>query len=136
MNEPTSRRSFLALLPVALLSLGATRRGAGPNRRRRAHPEPRPGIDASKVKPASELSGEVAEVFDMIREIPEIADGIRCTCGCADIPGMYSLLSCYEGDAMAQYCVICKGQGRLVYRLHDEGRTLDQIRAAVDAKYG
>jgi hypothetical protein len=52
------------------------------------------------------------------------------------MPGYYSLLSCFEGDAMARSCPICQGEGRLVARLHKEGKTLDEIRAAVDAKYG
>jgi hypothetical protein len=52
------------------------------------------------------------------------------------MPGYYSLLSCFEGDAMARTCPICQGQGRLVARLHREGKTLDEIRTAVDAKFG
>jgi hypothetical protein len=75
-------------------------------------------------------------VFDLVREIPEVVDGIRCQCGCADSAGYYSLLSCYEGDAMARSCPVCQGQGRLVYRLHKDGKTLDEIRHAIDARYG
>ncbi len=72
----------------------------------------------------------------MVREIPEVVDGIRCQCGCADSPGYYSLLSCYEGDAMAKGCPICQGQGRLAHRLHKAGKTLDEIRSAIEARYG
>ena len=66
----------------------------------------------------------------------EVVDGIRCQCGCADSPGYYSLLSCYEGDAMAKSCPICQGQGRLAHRLHKAGKSLDEIRAAIEARYG
>ena len=52
-------------------------------------------------------------VFDGIREIPEIADGIRCNCGCTDPPELRSLLSCFEGRGMARDCAICQGQARL-----------------------
>ena len=76
------------------------------------------------------------ELFDGIRAIPAIADGIGCSCGCADVPGYYSLLSCYEGEAMATICPICQGTGKLAVRLHREGQTLDQIRVAVDAQFG
>ena len=76
------------------------------------------------------------DVFDQVREIPEIVDGIRCQCGCADQPGFYSLLSCYESDGMARFCEICQGEGRMVYRLHKSGQSLDEIRAAIDARYG
>jgi hypothetical protein len=80
--------------------------------------------------------GAVA-AFDMARTNPQILDGIRCSCGCSDQPGKRSLLSCYEGeDAMALDCEICEGQARLAYRLHGRGRSLDQIRAAIDARYG
>ena len=68
--------------------------------------------------------------------MPEIADGIRCRCGCADSPGYRSLLSCYEGaDAMARECHTCQGEAKLAARLKKDGKSLDEIRAAIDAKY-
>jgi hypothetical protein len=75
-------------------------------------------------------------LYDGIREIPHIADGIRCYCGCAELPGYRSLLSCYEGVGMATYCEICSGQGRLAHRRWKEGQSLDQIRRAIDARFG
>ena len=103
------------------------------------HPEPRPGIDASHMPAVETVRSHPHAVaaFDEGRTIPGILDGIRCQCGCASEAGMRSLLSCYEGsDAMALQCDICQGETRLAYRLHGEGRTLDQIRAAIDARYG
>ncbi|MEE8148441.1 MAG: hypothetical protein V3T24_12605 [Longimicrobiales bacterium] len=136
-----SRRQFLAALP-----LGATAFliGAKPLRaltprlgRTFEHPEPRSGIDASKVLTLDQLGNPAASpIYDMIREIPETADGIRCYCGCADIPGYYSLLTCYEEGGMAQWCEMCQDQVRLVYRRHMEGQTLGQIRSATDARFG
>jgi hypothetical protein len=32
--------------------------------------------------------------------------------------------------------MICQGQARLAFRMHGEGKTLDQIRTAIDAKFG
>ena len=63
-------------------------------------------------------------------------NGIRCQCSCSALEGKYSLLSCYEGDGMAGHCQICQGEGRLAYRLHTQGKSLDEIRAAIDAKFG
>lgn len=102
------------------------------------HPEPRPGIDASGVLTHDELADapHVIPVFDKIRQIPEIADGIFCHCGCAALPGYRSLLICYEEPAMAKWCEVCQGEGNLTYRLHKAGKSLDQIRAAIDAKFG
>ena len=141
MQGELSRRSFLgraggalaALIPGRLLLAGSPRGPlAGP------HPNPRPGITAAKVLTKEQLADtpDVIPVFDQVREIPEIVDGIRCQCGCSEIEGNYSLLSCYEGDAMARHCQVCQGQGRLAHRLHKDGKTLDEIRAAIDARYG
>lgn len=75
-------------------------------------------------------------VFDQVREIPQIIDGIRCYCGCADNPDHYSLLSCFEGEGMAQQCAVCQGEARLVHRLHRDGWSLAGIRSSIDAQFG
>jgi len=136
----SSRRHFLAVC------FGIAATGVSPRRLRAAgwspldpgHPTPRPGITAANVLPDSELVGYpgAKAAFDAIREIPQIVDGIRCNCGCAELPGFYSLLSCYEGAGMARICEICQGQGRLTARLYKAGKTLDEIRTAIDARYG
>lgn len=136
-----SRRHFVAIALGAMASsfpfggrLFALRRRWHPV----SHPTPRPGITAAKVLTVEQLADttQVIPVFDSVRAIPEIVDGIRCKCGCADIEGFYSLLSCYEGDGMARHCPICQGEGRMAARLHKEGKTLDEIREAIDARWG
>lgn len=126
-----NRRQALLLIPIFLLTAAA--------RRATVHPTPRRGITSAKVlKPAqlTDADPEVVRSFDMVREIPHIIDGISCHCGCADLPGHYSLLSCYEADGMAQECVVCQGEGRLAYQLHQRGKTLEQIRVAIDRDFG
>jgi hypothetical protein len=89
--------------------------------------------------PSDQLThwADAQPAFDEVRQIPEIIDGIRCNCGCAENPGYYSLLTCYEGSgAMALACPICQGQGRLAFRLHQAGKSLDEIREAIDARFG
>ena len=140
-----SRRYFVASVPVLVVAAAAAmRRGvacaaqSGPALLS-DHPTPRPGITAAKVLTRRQLTGEHADaapVFDMVRQIPQIVDGIRCRCGCAELEGNYSLLSCYEGQGMAGHCQVCQGEGRLAYRLHKQGKSLDEIRAAIDAKFG
>lgn len=141
-NHPLDRRSFLhrlgsALVPLVigppgLSELAAMGHGSGVVK----HPDPRPGVDGSRVLAAAEVTPHVAELFDAVREIPGVVDGIGCHCGCAELPGMYSLLSCYEGAGMAQYCEICQGEGRLAVRLHGEGLSLDGIRERIDRRFG
>jgi hypothetical protein len=137
-----SRRRFLTVCfaAVGVSLVGTQPAWAGARRRPTGgpHPTPRPGITADKVLTKEELvdTPKAIPAFDQVREIPEVVDGIRCQCGCADNPGFYSLLSCFEGDAMAQHCPVCQGQARLAARLHKEGKTLDEIRVAIDARYG
>ena len=134
----TRRRFLLACASGALAWTALPRTAlAGSGPATGPHPEPRPGIDASKVLTADQLhdSPDAVPAFDAVRKIPQIADGIRCHCGCADRPGYYSLLSCYEGEGMAQMCLVCQGEGTLAARLHREGRTLNEIRAAIDARF-
>jgi hypothetical protein len=102
---------------------------------KKPHPEPRPGITASRVVAAKDLGDDrkAIEAFDMVREIPHVVDGIRCSCGCEGVEGYYSLLSCFEKDGMAAHCETCQAEARMIHKLHREGRTLAQIRAALDA---
>jgi len=126
-----TRREFL-IAASAIPTLVRFRRGPRP------HPTPRPGIDASHVLTPKELADfpRARVAFDEVRQIPEIVDGIRCQCGCDEIDGNYSLLSCYEKDGMARACDICQGQGRLAFRLHKAGKSLDQIRSGIEERYG
>src|SRR5215217_1590169 len=122
MSQSVSRRQFVASA-VALLVLprdARAMRSAGP------HPTPRPGITSARVLARDKLGdqADVIAVFDGVREIPQVIDGIRCQCGCATSDGFYSLLSCYEGEvAMAKICHICQGEGKLAVRLHKEGKS-------------
>jgi hypothetical protein len=149
-----TRRRFVAMLPGLLATVtvaAAWKRdeahertgchGAAHRAVRRAqqkgHPTPRPGVDGSRVLRRAQLEDNpgAAPVFDMVRQIPEVADGIRCHCGCAEDPDHRSLLTCFEGDGMAQHCEICQGQAKLAFRLHKAGKTLGDIRAAIDEEF-
>lgn len=136
-SERHSRRRFLSLLAgtAGAVALDARALPALTRAARGGHPTPRPGIDGSKVLKAEAVPAELVELFDAVRRIPQVVDGVRCHCGCAEVEGFYSLLSCYEASGMARDCEVCQGEGELVTRLHAEGRTLDEIRAAVDRRF-
>jgi len=141
MFSPSRRRFLAACLGVAALGAAGPRSLWAAGRRGLAdpgHPTPRPGITAANVLPDSALVDypSCQSAFVAVRQIPQIVDGIRCNCGCAELPGFYSLLSCYESAGMARLCPICQGQGRMAFRLFTSGKTLDEIRAAIDARYG
>lgn len=141
MSDSISRRRFLSVAPLALMGAAlGSRRVSAPIVRLDAHPDPRPGITAEKVMSAEELDARgvderVHEIFAMVREMPQIADGIDCYCGCAVRPGYRSLLTCYYVDGMATGCPICQGEAQLAHRRWKDGQDLDRIRRAIDARY-
>jgi hypothetical protein len=144
---PTSRRHFLqasarvlasGIAGVFILPGGAFGAAVGRPSTLVDHPTPRPGITGAKVLGAADLPDApgLVPLFDAVRAAAPVIDGIRCHCGCAGEARMYSLLSCYEGDGMARVCPICQGEARLATRMHREGRSLKEIRIAVDAQFG
>lgn len=131
-----TRREALGRLFAAAagpMLLGAARwrpHGAG------KHPDPRPGITAEHVLPADKVDADHRDAYAAAREIPEVLDGIYCHCDCADRhSNLRSLLSCYE-TAMPMSCGVCSGEARTALRLHKKGKTLEQIRAAIDKQFG
>lgn len=139
MDSPYTRRRFVALAAGALFALPALQpaRLDGSTPRRQDHPDPRPGIDGSRVLTAADLTDapHAVDAFDGVRQFAHLADGVRCHCGCAELEGYRSLLSCFEAPGMARWCEICQGMGRLLHRRALEGQNLEQIRRAVDARY-
>ena len=133
-----TRREFVIASAAGVVSVAA------PLRIRRVglmaqHPAPRRSVTGAKVLARAQLAKhpKLVPLFDSVRKLPHIMDGIRCNCGCGNPPSMYSLLSCYEvASPMALDCAVCQGQGLLAARLHAEGSSLDQIRKAIDAKFG
>ena len=140
MPDLTSRRRFISLLPALAGAVALTalpRSGAA--LRRSEHPEPRPEMDGSTVlthEQLGDISPQIIETYDKVREMPQIADAIFCTCGCSLLPNHYSLLTCYEENGMARGCLICQGAANQAHRRWKEGQSLDRIRRSLDARYG
>ena len=132
-SEDLSRRRFLALLAGSVSVLAGPFPAAG--QRVRPHPEPRPGVTGEHVLGPDRVPADLAELYAGVRRIPQVVDGIRCYCGCADLEGFYSLLTCYEESAMALHCDVCQDEGALAVRMQAQGRTLDEIRAAIDRRF-
>jgi hypothetical protein len=101
------------------------------------HPEPRPGVDGSRVVPASRFAGHprTQEVYREAAQVPETLDGLYCYCRCRQHSGHYSLLDCFANDHAAR-CDVCMSEAALAYRLTEAGKTLNQVRHAVDRLFG
>lgn len=135
------RKKGLSWLPwaVAGLALVGIVALVSPHKSGSRHPAPRPDAattQASKIVPSAKYAGypRIQEVYREVALVPQVVDGIYCYCGCERNMGHYSLLDCYKSDHAAG-CDVCLSEGALVYRMHKEGKTLDQIRSAVDAAY-
>ena len=60
---------------------------------------------------------------------------MHCHCDCGERDRLRSLLSCFE-TRMPTTCGICRESAELALRVHREGGTLADVRAALDRKYG
>ena len=105
------------------------------------HPEPRPGITAEKVLKVEDLGEKprkaVLAAFEAARQHPQIFDGLACGCGCHG-KATYehrSLLVCYE-TKQPTGCLACQLEAKFVADLAKEGKTLAEVRVAVDKKFG
>jgi Protein of unknown function with PCYCGC motif len=136
-NHDVTRRQFVAAPLLLMLSASVERlQRRVPLAHRTEHPDPRPGITAEHVLPADHFKDpEVRRNYDMAREIPEVLDGLYCHCDCTKSMHHRSLLSCFESEQPSG-CGTCQHEMRLAYKLHSEGKTLDDIRRAVDEKFG
>jgi hypothetical protein len=140
MSDMLSRRQALLRLAASAgaaglgLVLPRPLRAHAPAHRAK-HPDPRPGITGEAVLPDDAVPERSRAAYRVARKIPGILDGLYCHCDCAERDGLRSLLSCFEAK-MATTCGVCRGEAVLAGRLHEQGKTLDEIRAAVDDEYG
>ena len=125
-----------ALMPGVARAQAHAHHGHAPAAGKTRHPAPRPGITAARVLPADSVQGERArEVYTMAARIPSLLDGLYCHCDCHERDGLRSLLECFHSE-MASSCGICQGQARLAYEMQQDGKSLSQIRKAIDDDYG
>lgn len=102
------------------------------------HPTPRAGITAERVVTTERLIARGYEkesvVYAAVAKYPAIVDGIYCYCHCAPRSQHYSLLTCFESGHSAN-CFTCMGSGELATKMASEGKSLEEIRAAVDQRF-
>ena len=108
---------------------------AQPAAAKHRHPAPRPGITGAQVLAPERVPERARDVYTMAAQIPQVLDGIYCHCDCHERDGLRSLLECFHIE-MASTCGICQGQARLAHEMHEAGKSLSQIRKAIDAQYG
>lgn len=100
------------------------------------HPEPRADAHERHVVAGAQYAAypRVAQIYNEVAEIPHVIDGIYCYCACSEHSGHYSLLDCYK-DNHAARCDVCLSEADMAYRMHQDGKSLDDIRTAIDRLY-
>ncbi|HET9384948.1 MAG TPA: CYCXC family (seleno)protein [Gemmatimonadales bacterium] len=127
-----------ALVGVVMLRPGGAPKGGSPVQdHASAHPAPRPGITAGKVLPISFVprTPGSGEAYAAAREAAATLDGVYCYCDCSKHAGHRSLLTCFESDHGA-YCDVCMGEAIVAHGMTQQGRSLDEIRTAIDRQFG
>jgi hypothetical protein len=102
------------------------------------HPDPRPGITSEHVLADDALPKKrkkMHDAYDAARAYPEVFDGVYCVCDCRESLGHRSLLACYESKQPTG-CLACQEEAELIVTLVKEGSGLQEIRAAIDKKWG
>lgn len=152
--RPAARRCLrrppvlLAALAVSLLAASAAAHaqpGADEHaghahrpapKRKDHHPQARPGVTAARVLEGAVVPCEARDAYAVAARIPHVLDAVFCHCDCHARDGRRSLLECFEENGMAATCGICLAQARMAGELHAEGRSLDEIRGAMDQRWG
>ncbi|HEX6559932.1 MAG TPA: CYCXC family (seleno)protein [Longimicrobiales bacterium] len=99
------------------------------------HPAPRAEAGQMMTKNADDFADpDTREVYKLAAQVKSTLDGLFCYCYCKGA-GHYSLLDCFK-DEHGAGCDICKQEARLAYQMTQQGATLAQIRAAIDAQFG
>lgn len=99
------------------------------------HPNARAGITGAKVLSGEVVPSRAREPYTIAARIPEVLDALYCHCDCHERDGKRSLLECFEDD-MATSCGICQGQARMAGEMHADGKSLTEIRSAIDRRWG
>jgi hypothetical protein len=101
------------------------------------HPDPWPEITGGTVIPASRYVSyaRVSAVYAQAAEVAAVLDGLYCYCDCSRHSGHRSLLTCFESDHAAA-CDVCLTEAAIASRMTKDGRSLDEIRDAIDELYG
>jgi hypothetical protein len=130
-SSPVVRYTVIALGVIALLlGLAVTRQASAD------HPEPREDLTGVTVASSSRYadSPRIARVYEMAAAVPHVLDGLYCHCECSKHSGHRSLLDCFRDDHGAG-CDVCLHEAQLAYEMSSEGKSLKEIRAAIDDFY-
>jgi len=134
---PLSRPRIRPLLAAALIAAGLLASGCGSS-------SSKAPMDPSWPSEVQAAPVVVRQAYAFAHEHPDVLRGIPCYCGCGAI-GHTSNYACYVAgddadggityDLHALGCSICVDITRDARRMLEEGRSISEIRAAIDSTY-
>lgn len=99
--------------------------------------EKRPAGMRLETRPAltsALFTGRAALAYKYAAEIPDVIDSQFCYCYCKKNHGHKTLLTCFTNEHGAK-CDTCIEEVIYAYELHQQGKSVDEIVAAVDKKF-
>jgi len=120
-----------AVLAIAAILIVSSSSGG------RRHPDPRPGITSEGVLAPASYAGydRIVRAYEAAQQMPEVLDGLYCYCDCRHHFNHRSLLACFQSEHGAS-CDICLDEAWMAAQMHRQGKSLTEIRRAVDAQFG
>lgn len=116
------------------LASGRTQAAANPSVKTVKNSDVLRGGETRLTMSPSNFTGDTARSYRIAREIPEALDSLHCYCECNKHSGHKSLLTCYV-DEHAAHCGICQDEAFMASDLYKKGKSIKEIRAAVDKEY-
>jgi len=98
------------------------------------HPAPREGISGQGVLSGEVVPSSARDAYTIAARIPSILDALYCHCDCHERDQLRSLLECFE-NRMATTCGICQNEARMAGEMHADGKSLEEIRKAIDDRF-
>lgn len=80
------------------------------------------------------FTGRAAMAYRAAKEIPGVLDHMYCYCECKKNFGHKSLLTCHV-DNHSKFCNVCMDEATMAHRMHKDGKSVAEIRGAIDSKY-
>ena len=134
-NQPAKKQGSLLYGAAAVMLIAAAFILFGRRSDAVAHPAPRTEAEQLATAHPDDFGAypEIKETYKMAAQIKSTLDGLFCYCHCKG-GGHYSLLDCFR-DEHGAGCDICLAEAQLAFRMKNEGRSLEEIRVAIDTQF-